>query len=86
VRNPERSSLAFSLQTHTDRFYPDFVCQLQDGRILVVEYKGGHLSSNEDSEEKQSLGELWQKRSQGACLFLMVSDKNYSAIDAKIKA
>lgn len=86
VRNPERSSLAFSIQTHTDRFYPDFVCQLQDGRILVVEYKGGHLSSNEDSEEKQSLGEVWQKRSQGACLFLMVSDKNYSAIDAKIRA
>jgi hypothetical protein len=24
-------------------FYPDFVCKLKDGRILVVEYKGGHL-------------------------------------------
>ena len=24
----------------TDRFYPDFVAMLQDGRSLVVEYKG----------------------------------------------
>ncbi len=86
VRNPERSAKAFSLQTYTDRFYPDFVCQLQDGRYLVVEYKGQVYRTNDDSKEKNSLGELWEKRSNGTCLFLMVSDQNYEAIRAKISS
>ena len=84
VRNPERSSKAFSLQTATDRFYPDFVCRLQDGRYLVVEYKGEVYRTTDDSKEKNSLGELWEKRSNGTCLFLMVSDRNYDAILAKV--
>jgi len=86
VRNPERSKFAFSLQTATDRFYPDFVCKLKDGRYLVVEYKGEVYRTNDDSKEKNSLGELWEKRSNGTCLFLMVSDKNYDALPGKIKA
>ncbi len=86
VRNPERSSKAFSLQTATDRFYPDFVCKLKDGRCLVVEYKGEVYRTNDDSREKNSLGELWERRSNGACLFLMVSNRQYDAIPAKIKA
>lgn len=85
VRNPERSSHAFSLQTSTDRFYPDFVCQLQDGRYLVVEYKGEVYRTNDDSKEKNDLGELWEKRSDGSCLFLMVSNRKYDTILAKIK-
>jgi len=41
VRNLERRpDTSFWLQTSTDRFYPDFVAELTDGRILVVEYKG----------------------------------------------
>jgi type III restriction enzyme len=39
VRNVERKHTSFSLQTATDRFYPDFLCKLEDGRILAVEYK-----------------------------------------------
>jgi type III restriction enzyme len=52
VRNPERSRKGFSLQTSTDRFYPDFVCKLRDGRFLVIEYKGLVYASNDDSVEK----------------------------------
>jgi type III restriction enzyme len=85
VRNPERSSKAFSLQTSTDRFYPDFVCQLKDGRYLVIEYKGEVYRTNDDSKEKNDLGELWEKRSDGSCLFLMVSNREYDAILAKIR-
>jgi type III restriction enzyme len=43
VRNVERKPTSFSLPTSRQRFYPDFVCQLNDERILVVEYKGSHL-------------------------------------------
>ena len=40
VKNLERSDYSFWLQTCSDKFYPDFVVRLKDGRILVVEYKG----------------------------------------------
>lgn len=41
VRNLDSDPVAgFWLPTSSGRFYPDFVCELTDGRILVVEYKG----------------------------------------------
>jgi type III restriction enzyme len=84
VRNPvRRPGHSFWLQTSTDKFYPDFVCKLKDGRVLVVEYKGGHLW-NEDSKEKKVLGELWEQRSAGKCIFVMPTHKDYSAIMRKI--
>lgn len=80
VRNPaRRPGQSFWLQTATDKFYPDFVCKLKDGRTAAVEYKGGHLW-NEDAKEKQALGELWAARSSGACLFVMPKDKDYAAV------
>ncbi len=80
VRNPvRRPGYSFWLQTSTDKFYPDFVCKLKDGRTLVVEYKGGHLW-NDESKEKKILGELWAERSSGSCLFVMPTDNNYADI------
>lgn len=81
VRNLERRpESSFWLQTATDRFYPDFVALLQDGRILVVESKGEHLWSNDDSKEKRAVGELWAERSGGRCLFLMPKGRDWAAI------
>ena len=58
VRNlASRPDSSFWLQTSTDKFYPDFVALLTDGRILVVECKGEHLWSNDDSKEKRAVGE-----------------------------
>ena len=68
------------LQTATDWFYPDFVCKLKDGRVAAVEYKGGDRISNEDSQNKLAVGTVWQSRSNGRCLFLMPSNRNFSAI------
>jgi type III restriction enzyme len=71
VRNLARRSTSFRLQTSTDWFYPDFVCLLTDDRILVVEYKGTHLSTADDANEKRDIGSLWAARSEGKCLFAM---------------
>lgn len=77
VRNVERQERAsFWLPTSTDLFYPDFVCELIDGRILVVEYKGAHLATNEDTREKAQIGAQWEKSSNGRCLFLMALPKD----------
>jgi type III restriction enzyme len=86
VRNLERRPAhSFWLQTSTDKFYPDFVCQLNDGRYLVIEYKGEHLWSNDDSKEKRNIGELWARRSNGRCLFIMPKGKDFEAIRAKVR-
>ena len=84
VRNLVRKSTSFRLQTSTDWFYPDFVCQLRDGRILVVEYKGGHLYYSADSEEKRAVGAVWALRSGGCCLFVMPTAGDFSAISRAV--
>ncbi len=86
VRNLERQEkFSFWLQTATDKFYPDFVCKLKDGRYLVVEYKGADRWSNDDSKEKRRLGELWALKSDGRCLFIMPKGKDWGAIKAIVK-
>lgn len=79
VRRPGSS---FWLPTSTDKFYPDFVCLLRDGRILVVEYKGGYIADNADSKEKKAVGELWAAKSGGRCLFVMPVNRDWQAITA----
>lgn len=83
VRNLVRKPGSFRLQTSTDWFYPDFVCRLTDGRILVVEYKGGHLYAG--AEEKRLVGEVWASRSGGRCLFAMPTEGNPESIAATIR-
>ena len=88
VRNIDQRSEeegTFWLQTSTDKFYPDFVARLKDGRFLVVEYKGEHLWGNPDSEEKKDLGEFWADRSKGKCLFVMTKGKDFSAITDAVR-
>jgi type III restriction enzyme len=55
----------FWLPTSFGRFYPDFVCELTDGRVLVAEYKGEHLRQVPREIEKHQVGMLWAERSAG---------------------
>ena len=73
VRNLTRDQYAFWLPTSTDKFYPDFVALLRDGRYLVVEYKMGKDMDTSDTREKRDIGDLWQARSAGRCLFRLVT-------------
>ncbi len=79
VRNLDRRPNAFWLQTATDKFYPDLIAKLEDGRTLVVEYKGADRLTTDDTREKKALGELWEQRSNGQCLFMLVSRNDYAA-------
>ncbi len=82
VRNLARKSSSFRLQTATDWFYPDFVCLLHDGRVLVVEYKGDHLYA--DAEDKRLVGAVWESRSGGKGLFIMPKGNDLAAINHKL--
>ena len=75
IRNMARHPASFWLPTATDKFYPDFVAQLEDGRLLVVEYKGAHIADSSDTAEKRTIGELWQRTSNGKGVFVVVEQK-----------
>ncbi len=72
VRNVARHPASFWLPTATDKFYPDFVAQLADDRLLVVEYKGSRDADSSDTAEKRTIGELWQRASNGKGVFVLV--------------
>jgi type III restriction enzyme len=87
LRNVSRYSASFRLPTSTDFFYPDFIAMLNDGRLLVVEYKGVHLSETPDTKEKVNIGEIWAKLSKGKALFLLATiKKGGKSLDEQIKA
>ncbi|GHT54421.1 type III restriction endonuclease [Bacteroidia bacterium] len=71
LRNVARNPASFCLPTATDKFYPDFVAQLNDGRILIVEYKGAQFRGTLDVKEKEAIGKLWEEHTKGKGLFLM---------------
>jgi len=83
VRNLSNKSSSFRLQTSKQWFYPDFICQLLDGRIMAVEYKGKHLW--DDAEEKRAIGAVWETRSKGNCLFVMPTDGEFGVVKEKLK-
>ncbi|UYO43215.1 DEAD/DEAH box helicase family protein [Rhodopseudomonas palustris] len=74
IRNVSRHPQSFWFPTASDKFYPDFVAQLSDGRFFVVEYKGALLAGTgvDDTNEKRAIGRLWESRSGGRGAFLVV--------------
>ena len=87
IRNAARHPASFWLPTATDRFYPDFVARLTDGRLLVVEYKGAHLAEGSDTAEKRTIGDLWQKKSNCRGLFIVVEkDDNGKDVRRQLEA
>ncbi len=85
VRNLSRRTTSFRLQTSKDWFYPDFICQLTDGRVRAVEYKGGHLYDSADAAEKRAVGAVWESRSGGRCRFVMPTAGDFSEVTRKAK-
>lgn len=84
IRNlVRRGQSSFWLPLAHNKFYPDFVCELEDGRMLVVEYKGEAYVSNDDSAEKRMVGELWAKLSDGKCLFIMAVEQDKDGRDVR---
>ena len=73
VRNLDSDpEAAFWFPISSGRFYPDFVCELHDGRLLVAEYKGEHLRNVPREIEKGQVGAMWADHSGGRALFAML--------------
>ena len=81
VRNlQQRSGYSFSLRMPTGYHYPDFVAELKDGRYLIVEYKGALWEETQDSLMKQTVGKLWERRSNGKCLYRFVTKETMESL------
>ncbi len=80
IRNVARHPNSFWLPTAAGKFYPDFVVRMEDGRLLVVEYKGAHIADGPDTAEKRTIGELWERSSAGKSLFI-VTEKSIDGKD-----
>jgi type III restriction enzyme len=72
VRNVSQHPDAFWLPRADSRFYPDFVAKLTDGRLMVIEYKGAHLSTGDETREKVAVGLKWEEAMNGEGIFLLV--------------
>lgn len=84
VRNVERKPGAFSLPTSKHRFYPDFLVRMEDGRILVVEYKGADRYDQPEQAEKRRIGELWARRAGHRYRFVMPKARDWGMIRAAL--
>lgn len=74
VRNiPSQQKTSFWLPTDRNYFYPDFIAELVDGSIFVLEYKGAHIDTAEDALIKNDVGKQWAKNSDGKRIFLMAN-------------
>lgn len=54
--------------------YPDFIVQLKNGRILMIETKGDYLDGS-DSQKKLQLGTKWKNLAGSSYRYYMVFDK-----------
>lgn len=74
----------FWLPTSRGKFYPDFIVELMDGSVAVLEYKGQFLRSDPYEIEKREVGLLWAKRSSKKCRFEFVfkrSDRGETLVE-----
>jgi len=86
LRNVEKQPRsAFWLPTATDKFYPDFVVQLDDGRILAVEYKDEQFRNSADTVEKTAVGRAWAKASGNVFLMAFKQDSQGHDVAAQLR-
>jgi len=71
--------LSYGDQNSHNKFYPDFLVQLNDGRILVVKYNRSQFAGGDDAEEKELIGKVWAEKSGN--LFCIVWKKNSDGKD-----
>ena len=75
-RNMDR--LEFCINGYLNH-YPDFIVMTNSGKIVMVETKGEHLTSNDDSREKAELGKIWQAQAGAKYRYYMVSEQDIAS-------
>lgn len=81
LRNLDHESHGgFWLPKSPGKFFPDFIVELLDGTIVIVEYKNAKLASNPDEQHKRDIGELWAQRSPDGYRFAWVVEGDWEKL------
>lgn len=57
IRNlVSESAGGFNLPLSPGKFFPDFLVELNDGRLAIVEYKGGHIPEATNERHQEDVG------------------------------
>jgi superfamily II DNA or RNA helicase len=85
IRNREKKDPFYLQGWKRNKFYPDFIALTHKGNILALEWKGEDRVSNEDTEYKAKLANVWQQLGKGKLHFFLVHNQNIEESLLKIK-
>jgi len=85
VRNREKQDPFFIQGWRKGKFYPDFVAVTKRGNLIALEWKGEDRISNEDTQYKVEIGEVWAKLGKGKLHFFLVHNNNVDEVLNQIK-
>ena len=85
IRNREKKDPFYLIGWQKNRFYPDFIALTNKGNILVLEWKGEDRISNEDTQYKEQVAEIWQQLGKGKLHFFLVHNGNVEGVLENIK-
>src|SRR5205823_4021799 len=74
----------FYLPKSPGRFYPDFIVELNDATIVLVEYKMRKMANDPEELHKKAVGEFWEGRSNGRCRFAWVVERDWGELERKL--
>jgi hypothetical protein len=68
-----------------NKFYPDFIIKTKKGNYILIEYKGEHLVTNDDTKYKKELGEKWEEMTPSNYTFELVYKNEIDKFIIKLK-
>ncbi len=82
LRNKDSDSSSFRLPMggKTEWFYPDFIGELVDGRLFVLEYKGELTGQSIDTVEKTAIGKLWAEQDRSRYVYATINASDPSGL------
>ncbi len=85
VRNREKQDPFYIRGWKKNKFYPDFVALTKNGNTVALEWKGEDRISNEDTEYKTAIADIWAKFGKGKLHFFLVHNGNIEEVLSGLK-
>ena len=85
IRNREKKDPFYLQGWRRNKFYPDFIALTNNGNVLALEWKGEDRVSNEDTQYKEQIANVWEQLGKGKLYFFLVHNANVEGVLTKIK-
>ena len=85
VRNREKIDPFYIQGWRKGKFYPDFVAVTKKGTIVALEWKGADRVSNDDTQYKIQIGEIWESLGIKKLHFFLVTTENIEKVLNSLK-